>query len=405
MNNENIGKYLSELRKYYKITQDELAARLCVSRQAVSKWETGSSVPDVETMVKISEMYGITVNDIVHADLTKIKYQKEIVIPDKEKMSQKIFVIGCGRWGSFLAWYLDKIGHDVTLYGRQQSANMKQLMSQRKNEYLMMPESVTLTTDLAEVVQADIVLISIGSQQLHGVAQQLGEMQVKNKKIVLCMKGMEIATDRRLSQVVDDAVDYSNKVAVWLGPGHIQEFYRGIANCMVIDSKDEFVKHDLIQTFSSSLIRFYYGTDMIGNEIGAAAKNVIGIAAGMLDGLDMATLKGALMARGTREIGKLIAAMGGKEQSVYGLCHLGDYEATVFSKHSQNRAYGECVVRGGEYGKLAEGYYTVKALRNLGKNYGVALPICEAVYGILYEEKDAKSELEQLFERSLKNEF
>ena len=97
----NIGKKIKELRKQRGITQEQLAESIGISFQAVSKWETGSSVPDVETMVKISELYGITVNDIVHADLTKIKYQKEIVIPDKEKMSQKIFVIGCGRWGSF----------------------------------------------------------------------------------------------------------------------------------------------------------------------------------------------------------------------------------------------------------------------------------------------------------------
>ncbi len=125
----------------------------------------------------------------------------------------------------------------------------------------------------------------------------------------------------------------------------------------------------------------------------------------MLDGLDMSSLKGALMARGTREIARLIVAMGEEESSAYGLCHLGDYEATLFSEHSQNRAYGECVVMSKEYTKLAEGYYTVKAMRNLGKEYGVELPICKAVYDILYDEKDAKEVFAGLFKRSLKNEF
>ena len=202
-----------------------------------------------------------------------------------------------------------------------------------------------------------------------------------------------------------DTVDHSNKVAVWLGPGHVQEFCRGIPNCMVIDSTDELVKDELIRSFSSDLIRFYYGTDLIGNEIGGAAKNVIGIAAGILDGLDMSSLKGALMARGTREIARLIAAMGGEESSAYGLCHLGDYEATLFSKHSQNRAYGESVVMKTGYKKLAEGYYTVKALCNLGKSYGVELPICEAVYAVLYEDVDVREAFGKLFQRSLKNEF
>ncbi len=400
-----IGQYLSELRKYYKITQDDLANHLAVSRQAVSRWETGVSVPTIEILLKLSQLYGVTINDILEADINKIKYQKEIIFLEKEEKNKKIFVIGCGRWGTFIAWYLDRIGHQVTLYGRETSAKMKELMETRKNEYLVLPESVSLTYSYEGAQEADIIVISISSQTLHQVAEELARRNTKNKTIVLCMKGIEIETGRRLTQIVNDTLDYSNKVAVWLGPGHVQEFCRGIPNCMVIDSTDPLVKDELIRNFSSNLIRFYYGTDLIGNEIGGAAKNVIGIAAGMLDGFDMSSLKGALMARATREIGRLIAAMGGEETSAYGLCHLGDYEATLFSKHSQNRAFGENFVLGKGYTKLAEGYYTVKALRNLGKSYGVELPICEAVYGILYEEKDVKASFDLLFKRSLKNEF
>lgn len=120
------------------------------------------------------------------------------------------------------------------------------------------------------------------------------------------MKGLEIGTGCRLSEIARAGVDASNRVAVWLGPGHVQEFYRGIPNCMVIDSDDVETKQRLVQAFSSDLIRFYYGTDLIGNEVGAAAKNVVGIAAGMLDGKGLSSLKGALMSRGTREVARLI---------------------------------------------------------------------------------------------------
>ena len=400
-----IGQYLTELRKYYKITQDDLANHLSVSRQAVSRWETGTSIPGIEILLKLSELYGVTINEILEADVSNIKYQKDIIFPGKGEKEKNIFVIGCGRWGSFIAWYLDRIGHHVTLYGRSTSANMQEFMQTRKNDYLTLPESIQLTTTYENCGTADIIVISVGSQVLYQVAEQLKELGIKNKTIVLCMKGIEIETGKRLSQVVTDIADHSNKVAVWLGPGHVQEFYRGIPNCMVIDSNHEIVKDELVKSFSSDLIRFYYGTDLIGNEIGGAAKNVIGIAAGILDGLDMSSLKGALMARGTREIGRLIAAMGGDETSAYGLCHLGDYEATLFSKHSQNRMYGESFAQKKPYGKLAEGYYTVKALRNLGKNYGVELPICEAVYSVLYENVDIKESFGKLFQRSLKNEF
>lgn len=321
------------------------------------------------------------------------------------EISMKITVIGCGRWGSLITWYLDKIGQEVTLYGRKDSEHMQRFMHERKNDLLELPPSVELTNELDVVIQSEIIVISINSQGLQSLMDELKPLHIQNKVIVLCMKGIEITSGRRLTQIVNDNLDFSNEVAVWLGPGHVQEFYRGVPNCMVIDSKNEQVKKLLVESFSSDLIRFYYGQDLIGNEIGAAAKNVIGIAAGMLDGLGLSSLKGALMSRGTREIARLIKAMGGNELSAYGLCHLGDYEATVFSQYSHNRRFGEAFVKKEEFAKLAEGYYTVKAIVSLGKNYGVDLPICMAVYEILYREKDAPETLNGLFTRSIKCEF
>ncbi len=317
----------------------------------------------------------------------------------------KITVIGCGRWGTFIAWYLNHIGHDVTLYGRAGSHNMQRLMKERKNDYVALPDSLMLTNDLECVTQAEVIVISISSQNLQSLCDTLAPSDLRYKTFVLCMKGIEISTGRRLSQIMEDNIDASNRIAVWLGPGHVEEFYRGVPNCMVIDSSHDATKQMLVEQFSSDLIRFYYGMDLIGNEIGGAAKNVIGIAAGMLDGVGRSSLKGPLMARGPREIARLIKAMGGNELSAYGLCHLGDYEATLFSEHSHNRMFGERFIRNEPYDKLAEGYYTVKALVALGERYQVDLPICKMVYGILYEGLTPETALEGLFSRSLKGEF
>ena len=317
----------------------------------------------------------------------------------------KISVIGCGRWGSFIAWYLDHIGHDVSLYGREGSANMQRFLTERRNDYLELSDSMKLTTELSSVLDSETIVISIGAQNLESLVSQLAQLGIKDKRFVLCMKGIEMGTGRRLSEIASQGLDASNKVAVWIGPGHVQEFYNGVPNCMVIDSEDEETKEYLVEQFSGELIRFYYGADLIGNEVGAAAKNVIGIAAGFLDGLGLSTLKGALMSRGTREIARLIKAMGGNELSAYGLCHLGDYEATVFSQFSHNRRYGEMLINGEKYGKLAEGCYTVKALLFLSEKYGVELPICSAVNDVLYNGADAKQVLSGLFTRSLKQEF
>ncbi len=317
-----------------------------------------------------------------------------------------ISVIGCGRWGSFIAWYLDRIGHRVTLYGRAGSRNMQRFLSERKNDYLTMPESVSLSTSLPETLaRAETIVISVGAQTLSALMEELRPFALKDRRFVLCMKGIETGTCRRLSEIVSGAVDPSNRVAVWLGPGHVQEFLRGVPNCMVIDSLDDALKEELIAAFSGDLIRFYFGTDLLGNEIGAASKNVIGIAAGALDGLGLATLKGALMSRGTREIARLIAAMGGSELSAYGLCHLGDYEATVFSEHSHNRRFGELFVKGQRFDKLAEGCFTAEAMVELGRRYQVDLPICTAVWACLNGKLDVKDSISALLTRSLKPEF
>ena len=317
----------------------------------------------------------------------------------------KITVVGCGRWGSLITWYLAGLGYEVTLYGRESSSHMQDFLEKRRNALLELPENVVLSTDINVLKDSDVIIVSIASQTLRGFMAEISPLGLKNKIFTLCMKGIEVGSGKRLSEIAVESIDPSNKVAVWLGPGHVQEFYAGIPNCMVIDSCDEDVKKLLVDSFSSELIRFYYGSDIIGNEIGAAAKNVIGIAAGILDGLELSTLKGALMSRGTREIARLIKAMGGNELSAYGLCHLGDYEATVFSKYSHNRQFGECFVKGEDFSMLAEGYYTVKALVELSHIYSVELPICNAVYKILWQGADVRSEMSGLFKRSIKQEF
>jgi len=324
----------------------------------------------------------------------------------------KISILGCGRWGSFHAWYSNNIGHEVMLYGRESSKNMQQLMSSRQNDYLTLSQTVHLTNDLKEAVDfADVIIISISAQQLRTfLNQQLIECRdIQNKKFILCMKGLENHEGKRLTTVFNEEMqnkflDKLPEVAVWVGPGHVQDFLKGIPNCMLMSSSDMNFTRELVEIFKSPLIRFYYGSDLIGTEIGAAAKNIIGLAAGMLDGLNCSSLKGALMARGAAELSRLVEALGGDKMTVYGLSHLGDYEATLFSKNSHNRQFGEDFVRNIPFKKLAEGVQTVSAIMKLSESLKVELPICETVYKIIHEKKDPKEQLLQLFLRSTKEE-
>ena len=317
----------------------------------------------------------------------------------------KISVLGAGRWGSFIAWYLSK-NHAVTLWTRPDSQRSQSLIATRCNGLLTFDNTCTITTDLEKALDTDTVVISISSQNLRSFASTLAEYSPNRKRrFILCMKGLEYTTGKRLTEVFAEGYGYPADVAVWLGPGHVQDFVAGIPNCMVIDSESESLKKELCEQFSSSIIRFYYGHDLLGNEIGAASKNVIGIAAGMLDGLGLSSLKGALMARGAYEISRLIGRMGGYPMSAYGLCHLGDYEATVFSPHSHNRAYGEAFVKKEEYKDLAEGVMTCRAMMVLSEKYDVELPISRAVYSTLFEEAVPGETLNALFSRKMKNEF
>ncbi|MBD5584951.1 MAG: glycerol-3-phosphate dehydrogenase [Clostridia bacterium] len=328
----------------------------------------------------------------------------------------KISVLGCGRWGSFIAWYQATVlKNDVVSWGPEGDYSYEVLKTTGKNEYVSLDKSIKLTCDLQFAVNhADVIIISISSQGLRGFMKKITAYPVKDKIFVLCMKGIEESTGKRLSEVLLESGIHRDKIAVWVGPGHIQAFTQGIPNCMVIDSYSPELKKHLADNFKSNLIRFYYGNDIIGSEIGAAAKNVLGIAAGLLDGSGYVSLKGPLMARGAYEVGKLIKAMGGRFKSAYGLAHLGDYETTLFSEYSHNRRYGEMMAHGAKFDKLAEGVMTAKAMKELADKYGLEMPITEAVYEACFNShafeggdgaKTCMDIILKLFDRETKSEF
>jgi len=322
----------------------------------------------------------------------------------------KISVLGSGRWGSFLAWYASvKKGYSVVNWG-QNDAIFKNLVKKRKNKFVEYPENIVLTSDLkVAITNADIIIISISAQNLRSfICEHLSKFDLSSKRIMLCMKGIEEKTGKRLTEVAVECGIKKEKLAVWVGPGHIQDFVKGVPNCMVIDSYSKELTKFIADSFSSNLIRFYYGADIIGTEIGAATKNIFGLLAGMLDGVGFEALKGALMARGTVEIARLIKAMGGNEFSAYGLCHLGDYEATLFSKHSNNRLWGEKFIKNEVSTKLAEGVATAKAVKLLAEKYSVDMPITSAVEKIIQKVEKNESPMEilrELFDRVTKSEF
>ena len=319
----------------------------------------------------------------------------------------EISVIGSGRWGTFLAWYVANYCNvdKVKIYSKPDAPDFIELKETRKNAYLSLSDNMYLHDNISEVLDSDFIIISIGCQHLRSLAKELNSYNVAGKTFLLAMKGLEEPNAAVLSSVMREEISAPIHIATLGGPGHVQDYMKKVPSCAVIDSDEAETKDRVIKIMQSDLIRFYYGSDFIGNQVGAALKNVIGIAAGILDGLEWYGLKGALMARAPVEVGRFIKHFGGNPMTAYGLSHLGDYEATLFSKHSHNRAFGEYFAKGENFGKLAEGYFTLKAVKNIADKENINMPICQALYKAVYEGADIKETIRSIFERDLKHEF
>ncbi len=319
----------------------------------------------------------------------------------------KVSVIGSGRWGTFLAWYVANYckSEEVKIYSKPDLPDFIELKETRKNQYLTLTDNMFMHEKIEEVLDNDFIIISIGCQHLRSLAKELNTYNIANKTFLLAMKGLEEPNAKILSDVMREEISQPIHIATLGGPGHVQDYMKKVPSCAVIDSDEDDVKDKVIKLMQSELIRFYYGSDFIGNQVGAAMKNVIGIAAGILDGLEWYGLKGALMARAPVEVGRLIKHFGGNPMTAYGLSHLGDYEATLFSKHSHNRMFGEMFAKGENFGKLAEGYYTLKAVKQISDKENISMPICQSLYNAIYENADIKQTIRSMFDRDLKAEF
>lgn len=321
----------------------------------------------------------------------------------------KVTVLGCGRWASFHAWYqIEKLHNEVLMWGRKGDPIFEQIAKTGKNSYIEMPKSISYTADLGQALAfSDTIIIAIAAQAMQDFSATIKEHNPKNKVFVLCMKGIDQNTGERLSQILRKNIDESNKICVWVGPGHIEELTAGQPNVMIIAGDDEETVKKTIKKIESPLISFLRSNDLIGVEVGAAAKNVMGIAAGFLDGLGMGSLKGALMARGCYEVSMLIDKMGGDRMTAFGMSHLGDFEATLFSKNSHNRRYGEEFIKGALSDNIgtAEGVATTQAIYDLAQKIGVFMPITTTVYSVLYQNADKKNAIVDLFKSKTHQEF
>lgn len=257
----------------------------------------------------------------------------------------KISVLGAGRWASCIAYCMDQKNYNVKMWEKKFDKENPLFLS-GKNQFVELSKNVTYTHNLVEAVKfGEVIFMSILSQKVDEFMQEIKQIEGYQKKLyVLAMKGVEASTGRRLSEIlIDNGVEKDN-IAVFVGPGHVQSIYAGQPTNMTVSAYRERLARVLQKLIGrKNKLDVAYSEDIIGTEIGAAAKNVIGIAAGILEGCGYEQKKGALMPAAVNEIGKFIDAMGGEPKSSYGLAFLGDFQATLFDHNSKNLTYGKLV--------------------------------------------------------------
>ncbi len=327
----------------------------------------------------------------------------------------KVGVIGSGSWGTALAWLLCNNGHHVTLWSfRQEECDMFREHHENKDKLpgVILPDSVSFTTDLKEAVKdKDLLILAVPSTVVRSTSGKMKEFVEDGQIIVDVAKGIEESSLKIMTELIEEEIPQAN-VAVLSGPTHAEEVGKGLPTTIVAGAHDLKTAEYIQNLFMSPVFRVYTSLDMLGMEIGAALKNVIALAAGIADGLGYGdNTKAALITRGIAEISRLGVAMGAKASTFSGLSGIGDLVVTCASVHSRNRKAGFLMGQGysmqeamDEVHMVVEGVYSAKGAMKLAKKYNVEMPIVTAVNGILFEGKSASSAVMDLMQRVKKEE-
>ena len=309
----------------------------------------------------------------------------------------KIFIAGSGSWGLAIAKLAAEKGHSVTISCRTEE-KARELAHRRENPRLLpgvrLPESVAVTADFRDAREAELVVIAVPSHAVHEICCTLRGNLRENAALVLLSKGFDRERgDCLLSETVE-AILPGHPVAALTGPSHAEEVGRRMPTAVVAACADEAVAKQIQQTFTTEYFRIYTSTDIISAELGGAMKNIMAIAVGISDGYGYGdNTKAMLMTRGIAEMSRLGVCLGGEAETFAGLSGIGDLIVTCISQHSRNRRCGLLIGRGmpvaqalKEVGAVVEGYYATGAIHRITQEKGIEMPICNAIYRILYED-------------------
>lgn len=317
----------------------------------------------------------------------------------------KVFVIGNGGWGTALGMVLAGNGNQVTIWGPFEE-ELSAIRETRENSAYLpgvkIPSEIAWTSDPAAVSDADLVVVVTPSRFYRSSLETFKPHLSEDVLIVSATKGLDEATHQRMSEVAFDVL--GRNIAILSGPSHAEEVARGVPTAVTIAGERA---EQMQQAFLGKSFRVYTSDDPLGVEIGGTFKNVIAVAAGILDGMGLGdNTKAALMTRGLAEISRLGACLGAKPETFSGLSGIGDLIVTCASRHSRNRSVGERLGKGesleqimGSMKQVAEGIWNAKAARDLAAEHGIEMPITEEVCKVVEEGKDPRKALQDLMAR------
>jgi glycerol-3-phosphate dehydrogenase (NAD(P)+) len=327
---------------------------------------------------------------------------------------ETVAVLGAGAWGTALAQVAASAGRRVILCARE--PEVVEAVNRDRINPLFLPDiplhgGIVASTDLAQAAEADLILAAPPAQFMRATLKALAPSLRDNPAIVLCAKGVERGSLALMTDVLAAEIPHA-RAAVLSGPGFAKDVARGLPTAITLASKDVDLAAQIVAAIGLPTFRPYVTDDLIGAEIGGSVKNVIAIACGVAEGRKLGEgARAALITRGFAELTRLGLALGGRAETLSGLCGLGDLVLTCASLSSRNTSLGAALGQGkalaevlAERRSVAEGVESAPAVLALARKHGVEMPICEAVAAILDGKLDVDSAISALLSRPFRPE-
>ncbi|KRB05030.1 NAD(P)H-dependent glycerol-3-phosphate dehydrogenase [Lysobacter sp. Root690] len=329
----------------------------------------------------------------------------------------RIAVLGAGSWGTALAALIARHGHPTVLWGRD-ADGAAAIDTQHENpRYLpgiALPESLRATTDLAAALKdADLVLVVVPSHAFAETLRQLAPHRPPHAGVAWATKGFEPGSGRFLHEVAGEVLGADVPLAVVTGPSFAKEVAQGLPTALTVHSDDAAFAQSVADALHGPAFRAYTGDDMLGAELGGAMKNVLAVATGVADGMQLGlNARAGLITRGLNEMLRLNQAIGGQPETLMGLAGLGDLVLTCTGDLSRNRRLGLALGRGQsiedavrEIGQVVESVQTADEVMRQAERHGIELPISNAVRAVLHGEITPTDGLRKLLSREQKPEY